>query len=47
MNIYELTGLYKTLEVAVALNPDEEELAAEFEKINEEGNDSYSIIFNI
>lgn len=33
MNIYELTGAYKHLEIALACNPDDEELEAEFAKI--------------
>ena len=35
-NIYELTGAYKILENAIALNPDEEELKEELAKINDD-----------
>lgn len=33
MNIYELTGQYKLLEMAMLLNPEDEEIKAEFDKI--------------
>lgn len=36
MNIYELTGAYKHLEVSLMCNPDDEELDAEFAKINDD-----------
>lgn len=36
MNIYELTGAYKHLETAIALNPDDEELKEELAKINDD-----------
>ena len=36
MNIYDLTGQYKLLETACLLNPDDEELQAEFEKITDD-----------
>lgn len=36
MNIYELTGQYKLLETAIALNPDEDELKEELAKINDD-----------
>ena len=36
MNIYELTGQYKLLETACLLNPDDEALQAEFEKITDD-----------
>lgn len=36
MNIYELTGQYKLLETAILLNPEEDELKAEFDKINDD-----------
>lgn len=36
MNIYELTGQYKLLETACLLNPDDEDLQAEFAKINDD-----------
>ena len=35
MNIYEITGQYKLLETAMALNPDDESLQAEFDKIED------------
>ena len=35
-SIYELTGAYKALEVAIMLNPDDEELKAELEKITDD-----------
>ena len=35
MNIYELTGAYKHLEMAIALNPDDEELKEELAKIDD------------
>lgn len=35
-NIYQLTGAYKLLENAIALNPDDEELAEELAKINDD-----------
>ena len=35
MNIYEITGQYKLLENAMALNPDDESLQAEFDKIED------------
>ena len=35
-NIYELTGAYKILENAIALNPDEDELKEELAKINDD-----------
>lgn len=34
-NIYQLTGTYKLLENAIALNPDDDELAEELAKIND------------
>lgn len=36
MTIYELTGAYKHLELALACNPDDEELEAEFAKITDD-----------
>lgn len=35
MNLYELTGQYKALETAIALNPDIDELKEELAKIND------------
>lgn len=35
MTIYEITGQYKLLENAMALNPDDESLQAEFDKIED------------
>lgn len=36
MNIYQLTGAYKLLENAIALNPDDDELKEELAKINDD-----------
>ena len=36
MNIYELTGQYKALETAMLLNPEDEELKALFEQIDDD-----------
>lgn len=36
MNIYQLTGAYKLLENAIALNPDDNELKEELAKINDD-----------
>lgn len=36
MNLYTLTGAYKALETAIALNPDVEELKEELAKINDD-----------
>lgn len=36
MNIYELTDKYKVLEMAVRINPDNEELKVEYEKITDD-----------
>lgn len=36
MNLYELTGAYKALETAIALNPDIEEFKAELDKISDD-----------
>lgn len=36
MNIYNLTGAYKVLENAIALNPDDESLKEELAKINDD-----------
>lgn len=36
MNLYELTGAYKALETAIALNPDVDEFQEELAKINDD-----------